>query len=98
MSVPEVDPRDVGAAYLLDVREDDEWREGHAPGAVHVPLGQLAARLPELPRDQPVAVVCAVGARSARAAAWLLQQGHDAVNVRGGMHAWQRAGLPVERG
>ncbi|SDQ22185.1 rhodanese-like domain-containing protein [Quadrisphaera sp. DSM 44207] len=81
-------------AVLLDVREDDEWAAGHAPGAVHVPLGDLPARLGELPEDD-VYVVCRSGGRSARAVAWLTHHGVDAVNVDGGMGAWQDAGLPL---
>ncbi|WP_017601472.1 rhodanese-like domain-containing protein [Nocardiopsis lucentensis] len=79
-------------AYLLDVREDDEWRSGHAPGAVHIPLGQLGARAGEVPQDRKVYVVCRVGGRSAQAAAALNQAGWDAVNVAGGMQAWEHAG------
>ena len=96
-SVPEVDPREVGDDVLLDVREDDEWAAGHAPGAVHVPLGQLIARLDELPGDEPVAIVCRAGGRSAQATAYLLGQGRDVRNVAGGMKAWAQAGLPLER-
>lgn len=79
------------APVLLDVREDDEWRAGHAPGALHVPLQEVPARLAELP-DAPLAVVCRVGARSAQAVAWLAAQGVDAFNVDGGMQAWEAAG------
>ena len=82
-------------ALLLDVREDDEWAAGHAPGAVHVPLQQLPSRLAELPTDRPVEVVCHLGGRSAQATAYLLQAGLDAKNVEGGMDAWERAGKPV---
>jgi rhodanese-related sulfurtransferase len=81
-------------AVLLDVREPDEWAAGHAPGAVHVPLGQLGARLAEIPSGT-VVVVCRSGARSARAAAALLGAGRDARNLAGGMQAWAGAGLAV---
>ena len=94
--LPEVDPLQVGDDLLLDVREDDEWQAGHAPGAVHVPLGTLVARLTEVPTDRPVAVVCRVGGRSAQATAYLLAQGVQARNVTGGMQLWQARGLPVE--
>ncbi len=80
---------------LLDVREDDEWAAGHAPGAVHVPLAELPARLGELDLGIPVHVVCRGGGRSTRATAWLLQNGVDAVNVDGGMSAWNEAGRPM---
>lgn len=86
----------AGLALLVDVREDDEWAAGHAPPAVHVPLG----RLPQtpLPRDRPVLAICQSGNRSARAAALLLARGVDARNVAGGMQAWQAAGLAVATG
>ncbi len=83
-------------AVLLDVREDDEWAAGHAPGAVHVPMTQLAARLDDLPDGDPVYVICRSGGRSRRATAYLNQQGWDTVNVAGGMGSWARAGRPLE--
>ena len=81
-------------AVLVDVREDDEWAAGHAPGAVHIPLGDLPARLGELPEGE-VHVVCRSGGRSARATAWLQQNGVDAVDVAGGMGAWSEADRPM---
>ena len=80
---------------LLDVREDDEWQAGHAPQALHIPLGDLAARLGELPADNPLYVVCRGGGRSSRATAYLNANGWDATNVDGGMRAWQAAGRPM---
>ncbi|SFQ45841.1 Rhodanese-related sulfurtransferase [Amycolatopsis arida] len=83
---------------LLDVRERDEWVAGHAPEALHIPLGDLPARLAEvaaLPDDRPLYVVCRTGGRSARAAAWLNANGWDAVNVAGGMKSWQTEGRPL---
>ncbi len=94
--IPTVDPRDVAGDVLLDVREDDEWAAGRAPGAVHIPLYELPDRLAELPEGRPLSVVCRVGGRSAQATAWLLAQGVDARNVAGGMLAWAQLGLPVE--
>ncbi|KAE8765516.1 rhodanese-like domain-containing protein [Georgenia thermotolerans] len=79
---------------LLDVREQDEWDAGHAPGAVHIPMGELPARVDELP-DGELLVVCRSGGRSARSAAWLNHSGYDAYNVEGGMKQWQAAGLPL---
>src|ERR1700733_9608020 len=72
----EVDPEEAASliadgAYLLDVREPDEWEAGHAPEAHHVPLGDLEARYDELPTDQVIVCVCRGGVRSARAAAAL---------------------------
>lgn len=82
-----------GLAVLVDVREDDEWAAGHAPAALHVPLGSLPAT--RLPTGRPVLAICRSGNRSATAAALLLACGVDARNVAGGMRAWQAAGLPV---
>lgn len=82
-------------AFLLDVREPEEWVAGHAPGAVHIPLGRLPARVAEVPEDVPVYVLCRVGGRSAQAAGWLNRLGRKAVNVGGGMMAWAAAGKPM---
>lgn len=80
-------------AVLLDVREQDEWDAGHAPQAVHIPLGDLPGRLAELPEPaDALPVICRSGGRSAQAVAWLTQQGFDVVNVDGGMRAWNQAG------
>jgi rhodanese-related sulfurtransferase len=84
-------------AVLLDVREDEEWSAGHAPGALHLPMSRLVERVAELPSDRTVVCVCHVGARSAVVAAALAGAGWDAVNLAGGMEAWQSAGLPVVR-
>lgn len=82
-------------AVLLDVREPDEWRSGHAPKARHIPLAQLTSRAGELPRNREILIVCRSGTRSARAAKVLAAQRGDVANVKGGMSAWARAGLPV---
>ncbi len=97
---PQLDAPDAarlvaGGALLLDVREPDEWQAGHAPGAVHIPLGELGARAGELPRDTRIVAVCRSGQRSNRAAAALRQSGLDAANLAGGMQAWAAAGLDV---
>ncbi len=84
---------EAGLALLVDVREDDEWTAGHVPAALHVPLGSLPQT--QLPTGRPVLAICRSGNRSATAAAVLLERGVDARNVRGGMRAWQDAGLPV---
>ena len=95
MSVPSVSVHDLADDdVILDVREPDEWEAGHAPGAVHIPLGELPSRLDELPdTDQAtLAVTCRGGGRSSRAVAWLSQQGFEVANLDGGMKAWQSAG------
>lgn len=86
-------PRELpDGATLLDVREMDEWTAGHAPEALHIPMGEVPHRLDELPADDDVYVVCRSGGRSARVTAYLNDAGWDAVNVSGGMHAWHAAG------
>jgi len=82
-------------AWLLDVREDDEWTAGYAPGARHIPLGQLGARTAEIPQDEVVYVICRSGGRSARATQALSAAGWDAINVAGGMQDWAAAGRPM---
>jgi rhodanese-related sulfurtransferase len=95
-AIPEVPAAGVpDDAFLLDVREPDEWAAGHAPGARHIPLGELSARSAELPRDIAVYVICRSGARSARATQALTGAGWQALNVADGMHGWDAAGRPM---
>ncbi len=99
-SVPQTDvpalPAEFGAdAILLDVREDDEWQRGHAPGAQHIPLGDIPARIHEIDVDKSLYVICHAGGRSQRVAQYLQRQGYEPVNVSGGMLAWAGAGRPV---
>lgn len=82
-------------ACLIDVREPDEYAAGHVPAARLVPLAAVPRIVADLPRDEPVYVICAVGARSAQAAMFLVQHGVDARNVDGGTQAWIAAGYPV---
>ena len=86
---------EAGEVLLLDVREDEEWAEGRAGAAVHVPMSVL--RQDSVPRDGRVLVLCRVGGRSAAVAQALEQLGYDVANVTGGMLAWSAAGLPVVR-
>ncbi|MET3768096.1 rhodanese-related sulfurtransferase [Marisediminicola sp. UYEF4] len=79
-------------AVLVDVREQHEWDLGHSPLATLVPVSQLQARIDELPLGRRLLVVCHSGQRSARVQAALVGIGYDAVNVSGGMIAWQLAG------
>lgn len=93
MTVSEVDDE----AYLLDVREPDEWEAGHAPGAHHLPMMEVPARLAELPTDQDVVVVCRSGGRSGQVVSYLLGNGWDNVrNLEGGMQEWAASGRPVQ--
>ena len=82
-------------AVLLDVREQDEWDAGHAPGAVHIPMAEVAGRLGELPEVEPLPIICRSGRRSERVREYLAAQGYDVVNVEGGSQAWAGAGKPV---
>jgi rhodanese-related sulfurtransferase len=86
-----------GSAVVIDVREPHEYADGHIPGAALMPLMTVPQRVDELPTDRTVYIVCAVGARSAQAAAFLASRGVDAVNVDGGTVEWVAAGYPVER-
>jgi len=81
-----------GGATLLDVRENSEWKSGHAPGAVHVALGDIDKAPRQLRQGRPVVVMCASGMRSRTAAKHLRGLGWDAASLSGGMMAWQRAG------
>lgn len=83
------------AIILLDVREPEEWDAGHAPPARSLPMSQLSERITELPHDTQMICVCHLGGRSAAVSAALNRAGFDAVNLTGGMAAWQAAGLPV---
>jgi rhodanese-related sulfurtransferase len=98
--LPQIDAAQVPAdGLLVDVREDEEWAAGHAEGAVHVPMSEFVARSGEVTARTadggPVYVVCRSGGRSAQVAQYLLQQGLEAVNVDGGMLAWEAAGRPL---
>jgi rhodanese-related sulfurtransferase len=92
-TVTEAHDRPPGAV-LLDVREDHEWEEGHAPGAVHLPMGRITSQ--NLPAGRPLYCICRSGNRSGRVVEVLTGAGIDARNVTGGMRAWALAGLPVE--
>lgn len=92
MQVSELPTQLPDGVTLLDVREDDEWAAGHAPEARHIPMGELAGRLGELPADDQVYVICRSGGRSARVTAYLNANGWEAVNVAGGMRSWHASG------
>jgi rhodanese-related sulfurtransferase len=95
--VPSVSAAEVPAdAYLLDVREDDEWAAGHAPEAHHLPMMEVPARLDDVPTEGDVVVVCRSGGRSGQVVAYLMNNGWDNVrNLAGGMHDWTAAGRPI---
>ncbi|MFB7469230.1 rhodanese-like domain-containing protein [Streptomyces sp. NPDC056224] len=89
-----------GKAVLLDVRETPEWKAGHAPDAVHLPLSRLVAgaSLPAAAQGKPVVTICRSGNRSRQAAKLLAGRGIESTDVTGGMAAWAREGLPVTVG
>lgn len=90
--------RDAGA-FILDVRQPEEWNEFHVPGSTLIPLGELAARTDELPRDREIVVVCRSGNRSAQGRDLLLDAGFTQVtSMAGGVTQWKAAGYPTVRG
>ncbi|HEX8966420.1 MAG TPA: rhodanese-like domain-containing protein [Chloroflexota bacterium] len=98
VDVQEARRRQSAGAVLIDVRQPEEWRQGHAPKARLIPLGALQSHLAEIPRDREVLLICRSGNRSGAAQRQLLRLGYQQVyNVAGGMNAWAGAGLPVSR-
>jgi rhodanese-related sulfurtransferase len=90
--------REAGA-FILDVRQPDEWAAVHIPGATLIPLGDLPSRVAEVPKDRQVVVVCHSGNRSAKGRDVLLGAGYPSVtSMAGGMTAWTAAGYPTESG
>jgi hydroxyacylglutathione hydrolase len=98
MTVPELRER-RSEVQVLDVRERDEWDEGHIPGSVHVPYHDLDAIPDGIDPDRPVAAICGSGQRSAVAASLLKRLGaRDVIHVvDGGVPRWRREGWPIER-
>ena len=106
--VKDIEPRELhnimqscstgGCPVVVDVREPWEYRQGHVPGAILMPLGQLSGRVTELDPERPVAVICASGSRSQSAAALLGQKSFKTIyNVVGGTSAWMFDNLPLAR-
>ena len=103
MSVPTISVDNLadqiaGGATVIDVREPEEWEQGRIPGTWLLPLGEVAARVGEIPRGGPVYVMCRSGIRSAEACEYLRTQGIDAFNVAGGILAWVASDREIERG
>jgi len=84
--------------FVLDVRTPEEWNEFHAPDTTLIPLDELAARVNELPKDQPIVVVCRSGNRSQTGRDILLQAGFNATSMTGGLNEWRNTGYPVVSG
>jgi rhodanese-related sulfurtransferase len=82
--------------YVLDIRTDAEWAEGHIPGSHHMQFSEVVSGIGSRVVE-PVLVVCTTGSRSWRVAKYLALQGIEVANLVGGIHQWEFAGLPVER-
>ena len=95
VSVREAQSALAEGAVLVDVREADEWIAGHVADAIHLPLPEVGDHLADLPADRVILVVCRSGRRSVSAATLLTGRGLRAVNVSGGMIAWEASGLPI---
>jgi rhodanese-related sulfurtransferase len=95
ISVDELAERLSAGAFLVDVRQPDEYLSGHVYGAVLVPLSEVPDHVDELPADGPVLIICRSGARSHAAAEYLIGRGREAVNVAGGTLAWMESGRDV---
>ncbi|GAA4266632.1 rhodanese-like domain-containing protein [Frondihabitans peucedani] len=80
---------------LIDVREPNEYQDGHIEGAINIPLGDLADGTRDVPNAHPVYVICHSGKRSAQGAQILTDHGLDAVSIRGGMSEWEASGHPT---
>ncbi|MBK8901024.1 MAG: rhodanese-like domain-containing protein [Anaerolineaceae bacterium] len=90
--------KDRTDVFVIDVREQWEYDEGHIPGVTLIPMGEVANRLAEIPTDKEVIVTCRSGNRSGQITDFLRQQGFDNVhNMDGGILAWQAAGYDVEQ-
>lgn len=90
--------KDRGDVYLLDVREQWEYDEGHIPGVTLMPMAEVSNRLNEIPTDKQVIVTCRSGNRSGQVADFLRQNGFDNIhNMEGGILAWEQAGYEVVR-
>lgn len=82
---------------VLDVRQPEEFRTGHINGAKLMPLNDLHRKMSELPKEREIVCICASGSRSSSAAKTLAKEGFNVLNVQGGMLAWRRAKLPMQK-
>ncbi len=99
-SAKAVDPHEAKelvdqGTMMIDVRELSEWNHGHAPGAVHLPMSLIQEHLHKVPKNADVVVCCRSGSRSSAVVSFLLNNGYNAINMKGGMAAWHSHGLPV---
>jgi rhodanese-related sulfurtransferase len=99
ISVSEASAMREEGAFVLDVREPEEWNESHIPDTTLIPLGELASRVDELPQDQEIVVVCRSGNRSAQGRDLLLSAGFTQVtSMAGGVNQWKAAGFETVSG
>jgi hydroxyacylglutathione hydrolase len=99
MEVEELAKQSSPSIYIVDVRTLEEWRVGHLSHAHHIELNILENSLHQLPKDQSIALLCRSGHRASLAASLLRKHGFlSVINIRGGMQAWNQAGLPLESG
>jgi rhodanese-related sulfurtransferase len=99
ISVEEAVARRDAGAFILDVRQPEEWNEFHVPNSTLIPLGELASRVDELPKDQEIVIVCRSGNRSAQGRDVLLDAGFTQVtSMAGGLTQWRAAGYPTISG
>ena len=98
VSVDEAHQMYQDGTFVLDVRTPEEWNDFHAPNTTLIPLDELAARVNELPKDQPILVVCRSGNRSKTGRDILLQAGFNATSMEGGLNAWRDSGYPTVSG
>jgi rhodanese-related sulfurtransferase len=99
INVAEASAKRNAGAYILDVREPSEWVDYHVPGSTQIPLGSLASRVNEVPKDKEVVVVCHSGNRSQTGRDILLKAGFTRVtSMSGGLVAWGNQGLPLVNG
>jgi rhodanese-related sulfurtransferase len=83
---------------VIDVRQPQEFDQGHIAGAKLIPLGELRKRMKDLPQGREIVCVCASGSRSRSAAKMLAKEGYAVFDMQGGMQAWRRLKLPVQKG
>jgi rhodanese-related sulfurtransferase len=99
ISVAEAVSKREAGAFILDVRQPEEWNEFHVPDSTLIPLDQLASRINELPKDKEIVIVCRSGNRSAQGRDILLDAGFAQVtSMAGGLTQWKAAGYPTVSG
>ena len=103
-SVPQISAQDLSEKLkvgkhpmVIDVRQPEEFKQGHISGAKLIPLNELTRRIEELPKSREIVCVCASGSRSYSAAKMLMKAGYTVFDMQGGMMSWRRAKLPVQK-